>query len=61
MINPQEKIAVKIDKPNASSTEAYFTRIFNEDYNLTCVPKYHGDSLYNGRSYLMLEYLDCTI
>ena len=60
--NPQNKVAVKIDKPNAQSSEAYFTRIFDEDYNLKCVPKYYGDGLQNGsQTYIMIEYLDSTI
>ncbi len=60
--NPQNKVTVKIDKPNLQSSEAYFTRIFKEDYNLKCIQKYYGDGLHNGsQTYIMLEYLDSTI
>ena len=60
-----DKIAIKIEKPNLAvnliTNESYYTRILNDDYHLTCIPKYYGDNFHNRRNYIIIEYIDTSI
>jgi serine/threonine protein kinase len=63
-MKPDDKIAIKIEKPNTNcqlTNESYYTRILNDQYSLTCIPKYYGDHFYQSRSYIKIEYIDSTI
>jgi serine/threonine protein kinase len=60
-----DKIAIKIERPNLTSSlitnESYYTRILNDDHHLTYVPKYYGDNFHNKRNYIIIEYIDSSI
>ena len=57
--NPNDKIAIKIDRPNLTSSsitnESHYNRILNEDHHLDCIPKYYDVKFHNRRNYIIIE------